>query len=661
MSVTLSPPMFLQFFNPNNSGAPAAGFLLFTYIAGTSTKQATWTDSTQAIQNSNPIILDSNGAANVWLDPALSYKFIFSPPNDTDPPTSPIRSVDNIQGSVTIGVLTQQFLGLIIYPRTTTEISAGVTPTNYIYPPGDVRRYGADPTGSLDCSTAINNAQAANADVYFNEPGTYRVSTNLSLNRGVTFSFSAGAPLSIDVSKVVSINGQIVAGNYQIFSGAGKAQNTLDYTHGAGRYNAKWWGALGDGVNNDDLPLQAAIDAVDQGVLYIPAGQYRIRASVPLVKTFPGTSIEGEGYYTDLHGVGFVGSNPILLIDGTITPHAKGYVRRLQFSCDNVGASAISMLYVNKYLFSEIWFQDMALGFSIGTHVFSNTFFECGTAGGTVGLTFNVSSDSYNNNLHLNCYFGGKGFTLACTGSACGSNTFVGCDWEANNNIGFGALYLVTSGGGYISATSLYGCHFENNNSAAVYFNGASAANSIRGICISGCNIGGGFADGPHAAAGSAIIVQNVNGISVHGNYFDDFGNYAINDATGNSNWDIGGNYATRILTSFSNTGLFKVAVPYSASMTFDAAAGTEFIVLVTNGTAFTINAPLNPSDGQIITLTIRNRNAAPIGAVTFNAVFALSAWTQPAGGQSRSIQFRYDLSVTKWEQINQTGVDIPA
>jgi hypothetical protein len=496
---------------------------------------------------------------------------------------------------------------------------------------------------------------------FFKQPGIYRVSTNLAQATGVTFTFDAGAPLSIDSGKKVSINSQINAGSYTIFTGLGQAQNTADYTHGPGRYNAKWWGAVGDGSSNDDVLLQAAITAVDQGVLYIPAGQYKIRAGFPLVKTFPGTSIEGEGYYTDLHGVGFSGSNAILTMDGTVTPHGNGFVRRLQFSCDNASATAISMLYVNKWNFSEIWFQGLSQGFSIGTHVFSNTFSQVGTSGGTVGLTFNVSSDSYNNNLHDNCYFGGLGFKIACTGGACGTNAFVACDFEATNNAGFGAFYAVSSGGGYVSATSIYGCHFENNNSAAIYFNGASAANSIRGISISGCNIGGGFADGPHASALSGIILQNCNGIEIQGNYIDDFGNYAINDAGGNSNWSLGANYATRCLTSFANTGLTRVTVPYSASMTFDAAAGTEFVIGVTNATAFTINAPLNPMDAQIITLTIRNRNGGAIGAVTFNAIFAISTWTQPAGGQSRSIQFRYDASLPRWDQINQTGVDIPA
>ena len=80
-----------------NAGAPAVGYQLFTYIAGSATKQATYTDSLFAGANTNPIILDSAGRATVFL-PELSYKFVFASPTDTDPPTSPIWTVDGVQG-----------------------------------------------------------------------------------------------------------------------------------------------------------------------------------------------------------------------------------------------------------------------------------------------------------------------------------------------------------------------------------------------------------------------------------------------------------------------------------------------------------------------------------------------------------------------------------
>lgn len=191
MSVTLSPPMFLQFFSPNNSGAPAAGYLLFTYIAGTSTKQATWTDSTQTVQNSNPIVLDSNGAAYVWGDPTLSYKFVFCQPNDTDPPTSPLRTVDNIQFPVSLSTITEQFIGLLLYPLTSAEIAAGVTPVNYSYPPGNIYRYGTNSSpGSTDMTAAIQDAinqsaQAGGSPAYVPQ-NLHRTTATLMLRRYAT-------------------------------------------------------------------------------------------------------------------------------------------------------------------------------------------------------------------------------------------------------------------------------------------------------------------------------------------------------------------------------------------------------------------------------------------------------------------------------------------
>ena len=73
MSTTsLSPPPKLQFFTAN--GVPLSGGLLYTYAAGTTTPLVTYTDSTGNTPNTNPIVLDSRGEANVWLGGA-SYKF----------------------------------------------------------------------------------------------------------------------------------------------------------------------------------------------------------------------------------------------------------------------------------------------------------------------------------------------------------------------------------------------------------------------------------------------------------------------------------------------------------------------------------------------------------------------------------------------------------
>lgn len=72
------------------AGIPLAGGFLYTYAAGTTTPQATYTDSTAATANSNPIVLDSRGEANIWLTGA-NYKFKLTDANGTE-----IWTVDNI-------------------------------------------------------------------------------------------------------------------------------------------------------------------------------------------------------------------------------------------------------------------------------------------------------------------------------------------------------------------------------------------------------------------------------------------------------------------------------------------------------------------------------------------------------------------------------------
>jgi len=62
--------------------------------------------------------------------------------------------------------------------RTAAEISAGVTPVNYAYPPGDVRRYGAIGDGISDDTAAIQAALNCQREIYL-PAGTYKVTSSL--------------------------------------------------------------------------------------------------------------------------------------------------------------------------------------------------------------------------------------------------------------------------------------------------------------------------------------------------------------------------------------------------------------------------------------------------------------------------------------------------
>lgn len=174
--MNLSPLPIQKFFD--NNGNPLNGGLLFTYVAGTTTKIATYTNSTGGTPNTNPVVLDYRGEANVWLDPSLTYKFTLAPVGDTDPPTKPIWTVDQISSGITLAQLTQQIIGQILYPRTAAEIAAGVTPVFYYYAQPDIRRYGADETGVADSTTALRNGLLANKYAFL-PAGLFTISSTI--------------------------------------------------------------------------------------------------------------------------------------------------------------------------------------------------------------------------------------------------------------------------------------------------------------------------------------------------------------------------------------------------------------------------------------------------------------------------------------------------
>jgi hypothetical protein len=91
------PPVIKQRYFDSN-GNPLAGGKLYTYQAGTTTPQATYTDQGEGTPNANPIILDASGECSMWLDPDLSYKFVLKDSNDNTQWT-----VDNVVGLLSTG------------------------------------------------------------------------------------------------------------------------------------------------------------------------------------------------------------------------------------------------------------------------------------------------------------------------------------------------------------------------------------------------------------------------------------------------------------------------------------------------------------------------------------------------------------------------------
>jgi microcystin-dependent protein len=79
------------------NGNPLAGAKLFVYVAGTATKITSYQETDGVSQNTNPIILDGTGALpkGVYVTTGL-YKVVLAPSTDTDPPSSPIWTRDQL-------------------------------------------------------------------------------------------------------------------------------------------------------------------------------------------------------------------------------------------------------------------------------------------------------------------------------------------------------------------------------------------------------------------------------------------------------------------------------------------------------------------------------------------------------------------------------------
>jgi hypothetical protein len=158
-------PIFRAF---DNAGVPLAGGLLYTYAANTTTPQNTYSDAAGASPNPNPVVLDSTGSATVRLDPTLAYKFVLK---DSSGATT-LWTEDYYQAP-----------GLTSLLRTAQEVAASVTPSDYSYVPGDLRRYGAVGDGATDDTTAWTNAIATGHRILGGGPQyTYKVTGTMTLS-----------------------------------------------------------------------------------------------------------------------------------------------------------------------------------------------------------------------------------------------------------------------------------------------------------------------------------------------------------------------------------------------------------------------------------------------------------------------------------------------
>ena len=222
---SLSPPPKLQFFG--SDGLPLVGGKLYTYAAGTSTPLATYTDFTEATQNTNPVILDSTGQANVWVPETTTYKYILktsaevtlytvdyvSVPLTTNSFASPPAIGSSVPNAGTFTTLTAT--GQVTFTSTgAAVVNVGTTAERPATPQSGMIRYnstiskyegyssawgqlGGGATGGGADQIFIENGQTVTTDYTIttsNNAGTFRP---VSINTGITVTVPTGSVWSI--------------------------------------------------------------------------------------------------------------------------------------------------------------------------------------------------------------------------------------------------------------------------------------------------------------------------------------------------------------------------------------------------------------------------------------------------------------------------------
>lgn len=379
MAVNLSPVggVAAQFFT--NSGVPLTGGKIFTYAAGTTTPQETYTTSAGNVPWTNPVVLDAAGrvpsGGEIWLTDGLIYKFVLKDANDVL-----IATYDNITGINSNAVLYTNQQEIVTATAGQTVFNLGIS-----YQPG---------TNSISVFVDGVNQYGPGALYSYVETDSNTITFNSGLHVGAEVKFTTtqqqGAGIA-DASQITydppftgSVATNVEAKLAQIVS-------VMDF------------GAVGDGVADDTAAFQAALNTGN--AITAPHGSI-FKITAPLT----GTNVwfDGQGSDTEIRVYGGV---DCFQISGVC--NIKNVTIKAQSDPNSTTNKGITGAIYTSY-FQNVYIAFFNTGFDFTTNSYllkldDCTAYDCVTGFKNYSSTTSATTTVFDHCYALSC---GTGFYL---------------------------------------------------------------------------------------------------------------------------------------------------------------------------------------------------------------------------------------------------------
>jgi hypothetical protein len=253
----------------DDDGEPCSGCKVFFYETGTATKQATYTDAGGGTPNSNPVVLDSAGQASIWLNEGDQYRVILAPSTDSDPPVSPIWTVDNVDSIQTLTIANDS---IFLVQHT----SAGYHSYRLL-------------SEFTDLADAVVTLGATDTEL--------RLNSSDSSSTTVPDNITVRPIIGYVMSGTVTWNGPIVG--EPMFQWLSGANHTLTGAKVRG-VPVEWFGAVADGSTDNSTAINNCLAAVHNstadgsGKILFGRGTYKFGSTIELDE---GTTVQGASEF----------------------------------------------------------------------------------------------------------------------------------------------------------------------------------------------------------------------------------------------------------------------------------------------------------------------------------------------------------------------------